>query len=94
MSSGTASSPAAASSSSPPDAWSHDFLSAEELAVIAQRIADQADARHAEQHAGLAVAVVAADELASLVETNRRRAEAVAAEAVTEAVAADEIARL
>ena len=105
------------------DDWSHDFLSAEELAVIAQRIADRADARHAERQAELVVAAaavesaypaaeqaVAADELARLagmnrrlgqlqggrtahntIEVNRRRAEAVAAEAVA---AADEVARL
>ena len=105
------------------DDWSHDFLSAEELVVIAQRIADRADARHAERQAALAVAAavvesaypaaeqaVAADELARLagmnrrlgqlqggrtahntIEVNRRRAEAVAAEAVA---AADEVARL
>ena len=61
------------------DAWRHDSLPAEELAAIAQRVADQADARHAERHAELDVAAAAAES---------------ACPAAEQAVAVDELARL
>ena len=43
------------------DDWSHDFLSAERFAVIAQRIADRANPRHAERQAELAFAATAVE---------------------------------